>query len=101
MRSHSRKLVALALFVSFSYCSIYNPAQGAPGDLDGVFGTDTMVTTNCSDGGGFVQAVTTVPEGKILAAGSAATSNQGFNVDFALARYKHRRQPGFKFRNGR
>ncbi|HEX8089323.1 MAG TPA: hypothetical protein VF762_10745, partial [Blastocatellia bacterium] len=85
--SHWRKLLALVLFISFFYCPLHNLTQAAPGDLDRVFGTDTMVDTNFFDGGGLIYAVVVLPDEKVLAAGSVATSNQGFNSDFGLARY--------------
>src|SRR5438034_454509 len=84
---HWRKLLVLVLVGSFFYCPLHDLAQAAPGDLDRVFGTETIVSTNFFDGGGLIQAVTILADEKIVAAGSAGTSNQGFNVDFALARY--------------
>ena len=85
--SHWRKLLVLSLVVSF-YCPLHDLTQAAPGDPDPVFGTETIVSTNFFDGGGLIQAVALLPGEKILAGGSVGTSNQGFNVDFALARYR-------------
>ena len=87
MTHHRRRLLALALVASVFCCPLHNLTQAAPGDLDRVFGTDTIVDTNFFDGGGLITAVAVLPDGKVLAAGSVATSNQGFNSDFGLARY--------------
>ena len=82
---HWRKFLVLALIGSFFYWPLHDLAQAAPGDLDRVFGTETMVKTSF-DGGGFMAAVAIQADEKIVAAGSA-TGNRIFNSDFALTRY--------------
>ena len=84
---HWRKLLVLALIGYFFYYPLRDLAKAAPGDLDRVFGTETIVRTNFFDGGAFIGAITILADEKIVAAGTAATGNQGFNTDFALARY--------------
>jgi uncharacterized delta-60 repeat protein len=62
------------------------PAQAKSGDLDPTFGAGGKVTTDFVRNSDQAKAVVVQSDGKVVAAGSAITSQDG-NTDFALARY--------------
>jgi len=55
------------------------------GSLDTSFGTNGIVTTTISDGGGMANGIAVQADGKLVVAGSAATS--GVTSDLAVVRY--------------
>ncbi|HJQ23062.1 MAG TPA: delta-60 repeat domain-containing protein [Blastocatellia bacterium] len=59
----------------------------ADGSLDITFGSAGKVTTDFFGNNEFVSALLIQPDGKLLAAGRTAHSNDNSSVDFALARY--------------
>ncbi|MCW3125839.1 MAG: hypothetical protein JWO03_1497 [Bacteroidetes bacterium] len=72
-----------ALFCIFTFMTTVISAQ-TPGLLDNTFDTDGKVSTAISGYADYARAVVVEPNGKIVVAGH---SNNGTDVDFALARY--------------
>lgn len=73
-------LLALTLFPLLGF----NPGAADPGDLDGQFGTNGLVSTDIAGDGDLAFGSTQQADGKILAVGYAFVNN---NTDFAIARY--------------
>ena len=72
-------VLALALAVNSS-------AQGAPGDLDPVFGSGGLVTADFGGRSDFGLAVAIQSDGKIVTAGNSSTSSP-FSLAFAVSRH--------------
>jgi uncharacterized delta-60 repeat protein len=69
-------------------------AQATPGALDPSFGTGGKLTTAFGAGGAGAGALAVQPDGKLVAAGNGYN---GFNQDFALARYNPDGSPDTSF----
>ncbi len=71
------------------------------GSLDTTFGADGKLTTNFGVFHEAAQSVAVQADGKIVVAGYRSNASNFGSLDFALARYNRRRQPGHHLRRRR
>ena len=76
------RTLACALASAGLLAALARPAAAAPGSLDPSFGTNGIVRTDLTPKGDTAYAVAVQPDGRIVAAGSAANS-----ATFAVVRY--------------